>query len=90
MEEAHMNAAVAQLIYAARIKAGLSQAQLGGANWDQAIGDLTPGTRRLRGPFVEDAATNRRRLGQRLEISFISPSKASRERKPDTAVLEPA
>ena len=89
-EEARTNAAVAQLIYAARLKAGLSQAQLA-----ERIGTKQSVISRLEDADYEGHSLNMLQriasaLGQCLEIRFMSPSKASRGRKPDTAVLEPA
>lgn len=89
-EEARTNAAVAQLIYAARMKAGLSQAQLA-----ERIGTKQSVISRLEDADYEGHSLNMLQriasaLGQCLEIRFMSPSKASRGRKPDTAILEPA
>ena len=89
-EEARTNAAVAQLIYAARMKAGLSQAQLA-----ERIGTKQSVISRLEDADYEGHSLNMLQriasaLGQCLEIRFMSPGKASRGRKPDTAVLEPA
>ena len=89
-EEARTNATVAQLIYAARMKAGLSQAQLA-----ERIGTKQSVISRLEDADYEGHSLNMLQriasaLGQCLEIRFLSPSKASRGRKPDTAVLEPA
>jgi len=88
-EEARINAAVAQLIYAARTKAGLSQAELAGRL----------GTRQSVISRLEDAdyeghsLTMLQRiaaaLGQRIEIRFLPPAKAGRARRTDAAILEP-
>ena len=80
---------MAQLIYAARTKAGLPQAQLA-----ERIGTKQSVISRLEGADYEGHSLNglhriASALGLRLEIGFISSSKASRGRKPDTAVLEP-
>ena len=90
-DDARTNAVVAQLIYAARTKAGLSQAELA----------KKLGTRQSVISRLEDAdydghsLTMLQRiaaaLGQRLEIRFAPPSetKVRRSRKSDTAILEP-
>jgi ribosome-binding protein aMBF1 (putative translation factor) len=89
-EEARTNAAVAQLIYAARMKAGLSQAQLA-----ERIGTKQSVISRLEDADYDGHSLNMLQriasaLGQCLEIRFMSQSKASHGRKPDTAALEPA
>lgn len=89
-EEARTNAAVAQLIYGARMKAGLSQAQLA-----ERIGTRQSVISRLEDADYEGHSLNMLQriasaLGQCLEIRFLPPGKASRGRKPDAAVFEPA
>jgi ribosome-binding protein aMBF1 (putative translation factor) len=89
-EEARINASVAQLIYAARTKARLSQAQL--AN---RIGTKQSVISRL-----EDADYEGHSLGmlqriaaaldQCVEIRFLPSTKTGRRRQTDTAILEPA
>ncbi len=88
-EDARVNAAVAQLIYAARMKAGLSQAQLA-----ERIGTKQSVISRLEDADYEGHSLSMLQriataLGQCLEIRFLSPAKATRGRKPDAAVLEP-
>jgi len=87
-EEARINAAVAQLIYAARTKAGLSQADLAGR-----IGTKQSVISRLEDADYEGhSLTMLQRiaaaLGQCLEIRFLPPAKVGRMRRSDTAVLE--
>ena len=89
-EEARINAAVAQLIYAARAKAGLSQADLA-----ERIGTRQSVISRLEDADYEGhSLTMLQRiaaaLGQSLEIRFLPPVKTPRGRKPLAAVLEPA
>jgi ribosome-binding protein aMBF1 (putative translation factor) len=89
-EEARTNAAVAQLIYAARTKAGLSQAELA-----EKLGTRQSVISRLEdADYKGHSLTMLRRianaLGQCIEIRLLSPTKAGRGRKPDAAVLEPA
>jgi ribosome-binding protein aMBF1 (putative translation factor) len=88
-EEARINAAVAQLIYAARTKAGLSQAQLG-----KRIGIKESVISRLEDADYEgESLTMLHRtaeaLGQYVEIRFVPPAKAGRSRRTHTAGLEP-
>ncbi len=88
-EEARVNAAVAQLIYAARTKAGLSQAQLA-----ERIGTKQSVISRLEDADYEGhSLTMLHRiaaaLGQCIEIRFLPPAKSGRSRRADTAVLEP-
>jgi ribosome-binding protein aMBF1 (putative translation factor) len=88
-EEARVNAAVAQLIYAARTRAGLSQAQLA-----EKIGTKQSVISRLEDADYEGhSLTMLQRiaaaLGQRLEIRFLSPAKAGRDRRKNVAILEP-
>ena len=88
-EAARVNAAVAQLIYAARNKAGLSQAELA----------ARIGTKQSVISRLEDADYDGHSLGmlqriaaavgQRVEIRFLTPQKAPRARRPEAAVLEP-
>jgi len=88
-EEARINAAVAQLIYAARTQAGLSQAQLA----------AQMGTKQSVISRLEDADYDGHSLsmlqriatalGQCLEIRFLSPVKVGRGRRAASAVLEP-
>jgi ribosome-binding protein aMBF1 (putative translation factor) len=88
-EEARVNAAVAQLIYAARNKAGLSQAELA-----ERIGTKQSVISRLEDPDYEGHSLNMLHriaaaLGQRIEIRFLTPKKAARGRRSDAAILEP-
>jgi ribosome-binding protein aMBF1 (putative translation factor) len=89
-EEARVNAAVAQLIYVARTKAGLSQGQLA-----ERIGTGQSAISRLEDADYEGHSLNMLQrianaLGQSLEIRFRSPIKSARLRKTGVAVLEPA
>jgi ribosome-binding protein aMBF1 (putative translation factor) len=87
-EQARINAAVAQLIYSARTKAGLSQADLA----DKL------GTKQSVISRLEDADYDGHSLSmlQRiaaalnliLEIRFSSPASAGRGRRAKTAILE--
>lgn len=86
--EARVNAAVAQLIYAARTKAGLSQAQLA-----DRIGTKQSVISRLEGAYYEGHSLSMLQriavaLGQSLEIRFLSPMKAKGARRKRTALLE--
>ena len=88
-EEARINAAVAQLIYAARTKAGLSQADLA-----ERIGTKQSVISRLEDADYEGHSLNMLQriaaaLGQCLEIRFLPPSKSGRGHRPNTAILEP-
>jgi ribosome-binding protein aMBF1 (putative translation factor) len=89
-DEARVNAAVAQLIYAARTKAGLSQAQLA-----ERIGTKQSVISRLEDADYDGHSLSMLQriaaaLGQCVEIRFLSPIKASRGRRKDAAILEPA
>src|SRR6266446_2361822 len=88
-EEARVNAAVAQLIYAARNRAGLSQAELA-----DRIGTKQSVISRLEDADYEGRSLSMLHriaaaLGQCVEIRFLPPSKAGRGRRPNTAILEP-
>ena len=88
-EEARINAAVAQLIYAARNKAGLSQAELA-----DRIGTKQSVISRLEDADYEGHSLSMLHriaaaLGQCVEIRFLPPAKAGRGRRPNTAILEP-
>jgi ribosome-binding protein aMBF1 (putative translation factor) len=88
-EEARINAAVAQLIYATRTKAGLSQADLA-----ERIGTKQSVISRLEDADYEGHSLSMLQriaaaLGRSLEIRFPPRAKARRGRKADTAVLEP-
>src|SRR5271170_7118515 len=88
-DEARVNAAVAQLIYAARMKAGLSQSQLA-----EQIGTKQSVISRLEDADYEGHSLSMLQriataLGQCLEIRFLTPAKAGRGRRVDTAILEP-
>jgi ribosome-binding protein aMBF1 (putative translation factor) len=88
-EEARINAAVAQLIYAARTKAGLSQAELA-----EKLGTKQSVISRLEDADYEGhSLTMLQRiaaaLGQCLEIRFLPAGKLSRTRPPNAAILEP-
>ena len=88
-EQARINAAVAQLIYAARNKAGLSQAELA-----ERIGTRQSVISRLEDADYEGHSLSMLHriaaaLGQCVEIRFRPPAKAVRDRWPNTAILEP-
>ena len=88
-EEARVNATVAQLIYAARTKAGLSQAELA-----ERIGTKQSVISRLEDADYEGHSLSMLHriaaaLGQGIEIRFLPPGKAARGRRPNTAILEP-
>ena len=88
-EQARINAAVAQLIYAARNKAGLSQAELA-----ERIGTRQSVISRLEDADYEGHSLSMLHriaaaLGQCGEIRFRAPVKAVRDRWPNTATLEP-
>jgi len=87
--EARVNAAVAQLIYAARTKAGLSQADLA-----ERIGTKQSVISRLEDADYEGHSLSMLHriaaaLGQCIEIRFLPPAKI-RGCRSNTAVLEPA
>lgn len=89
-QEARVNAAVAQLIYDARNKAGLSQADLA-----EKIGTKQSVISRLEDAGYEGhSLTMLQRiaaaLGQCIEIRFLKPEKAPRGRRSNAAILEPA
>ena len=88
-EEARVNAAVAQLIYAARNKAGLSQAELA-----DRIGTKQSVISRLEDADYEGHSLSMLHriaaaLGQCIEIRFLPAGKAARGRRPNTEILEP-
>ncbi len=88
-EEARINAAVAQLIYAARTRAGLSQAELA-----ERIGTRQSVISRLEDADYEGHSLSMLHriaaaLGQCVEIRFLPPAKAGRGRRPNKAILEP-
>ena len=88
-EEARINAAVAQLIYSVRIKAGLSQSDLA-----ERIGTKQSVISRLEDADYEGHSLNMLQriavaLGRHLEIRFLPPAKAGRGRRAATAILEP-
>jgi ribosome-binding protein aMBF1 (putative translation factor) len=88
-EEARINAAVAQLIYEARNKAGLSQAELA-----ESIGTKQSVISRLEDADYEGHSLSMLQriaaaLGQCVEIRFLAPEKAARGRRPNVAILEP-
>src|SRR5690349_7929803 len=87
-EEARVNAAVAQLIYEARNKAVLSQAELA-----ERIGTKQSVISRLEDADYEGhSLTMLQRiaaLGQCVEIRFLAPQKAARGRRSSVAILEP-
>ena len=88
-EEARINAAVAQLIYASRTKAGLSQADLA-----EKLGTRQSVISRLEdADYGGHSLTMLQRiaaaLDQCLEIRFLPPGKNGRRRRVDTAILEP-
>lgn len=89
-EEARVNAAVAQLIYDARNKAGLSQAELA-----ERVGTKQSVISRLEDADYEGhSLTMLQRiaaaLGQCVEIRFRAPEKPVRGRRANAAILEPA
>src|SRR4029077_12820875 len=89
-EEARVNAAVAQLIYAARNKAGLSQAELA-----ERIGTKQSVISRLEDADYEGHSLSMLHriaaaLGQCVEIRFLPPGRVPRGRRSNAAVLEPA
>ncbi|MGH9561337.1 MAG: helix-turn-helix domain-containing protein [Terracidiphilus sp.] len=88
-EEARVNAAVAQLIYAVRTKAGLSQAQLA-----ERIGTKQSVISRLEDADYEGHSLSMLQriasaLGQCLEIRFLPHGKTERGRRSGAAILEP-
>jgi len=88
-EEAIINASVAQLIYEARNKAGLSQSELA-----DRVGTKQSVISRLEDADYEGHSLSMLQriaaaLGQCVEIRFLAPGKAARARRPDTAILEP-
>ena len=88
-EEARINAAVAQLIYAARTKSGLSQVELA-----ERIGTKQSVISRLEAADYEGHSLSMLHriaaaLGQCVEIRFLPPAKVSRGRRSNTAVLQP-
>jgi ribosome-binding protein aMBF1 (putative translation factor) len=89
-EEARVNAAVAQLIYEARNKAGLSQAELA-----DRLGTKQSVISRLEDADYEGHSLSMLQriaaaLGQCVEIRFLAPDKAARGRRTNAAILEPA
>lgn len=89
-EEARANAAVAQLIYAVRTKAGLSQAELA-----ERVGTKQSVISRLEdADYDGHSLTMLQRiaaaLGQHLEIRFLPSGKNVRSRKTEGAVLKAA
>jgi ribosome-binding protein aMBF1 (putative translation factor) len=88
-EEARINAAVAQLIYATRTKSGLSQADLA-----EKLGTKQSVISRLEDADYEGHSLGMLQriataLGQSLEIRFLPPAKSGRRRRAETAILEP-
>lgn len=88
-EEARVNAAVAQSIYAARNKAGLSQAELA-----ERIGTRQSVISRLEDADYEGHSLSMPQriaaaLGQNVEIRFLAPDKAIRGRRSNAAILAP-
>jgi ribosome-binding protein aMBF1 (putative translation factor) len=88
-ETARVNAAVAQLIYASRNKARLSQAELA-----DRIGTKQSVISRLEDADYEGHSLSMLHriaaaLGQCVEIRFLPPRKAPRGRRASTAILEP-
>jgi ribosome-binding protein aMBF1 (putative translation factor) len=87
-EEARVNAAVAQLIYEARNKAGLSQAELA-----RRIGTRQSVISRLEDADYEGHSLSMLQriaaaLGQCVEIRFFAPRKAAHGRRSNVAILE--
>lgn len=90
VEEAQVNAAVAQLIYDARNKAGLSQAELA-----QRIGTRQSVISRLEDADYEGHSLSMLHriavaLGLCVQIRFLTPKKVARGRRSNGAILEPA
>jgi ribosome-binding protein aMBF1 (putative translation factor) len=88
-EEARINAAVAQLIHAARTKAGLSQAELA-----RKLGTRQSVISRLEDADYEGHSLSMLQriaaaLGRCVEIRFLPPAKAGRGRRAEAAILEP-
>ena len=88
-EEARVNAAVAQLIYAARTKAGLSQADLA-----KRIGTRQSVISRLEDADYEGHSLGMLHriaaaIGQCIEIRFLPPARIPRGRRSNTAILQP-
>ena len=88
-ENARINAAVAQLIYAARTQARLSQADLA-----RRVGTKQSVISRLEDADYEGHSLSMLHriaiaLGQRIEIRFLSPTKVARSPKLKTTRLEP-
>jgi len=88
-EDARINAAVAQLIYAARTQAGLSQSDLAGR-----IGTKQSVISRLEDADYEGHSLSMLHriavaLGQSIEIRFLSPATAGRPRRTNTTILQP-
>jgi len=88
-DEARINAAVAQLIFEARNKAGLSQAELA-----ERIGTRQSVISRLEDADYEGHSLNMLQriaaaLGQSVEIRFLAREKVRRERRSKTTILEP-
>ena len=88
-QEARINAAVAQLIYAARNKAGLSQSELA-----DRIGTKQSVISRLEDADYEGHSLSMLHriassLGQCVEIRFRPSAKVGRGRRPTAAILEP-
>ena len=88
-DEANVNITVAQLIYAARARAGLSQAELA-----ERVGTKQSVISRLEDADYEGhSLTMLQRiaaaLGQGLEIRFLSPAKANRGQRKEAAILSP-
>lgn len=89
-QEARVNAAVTQLIYDARNKAGLSQAELA-----ERVGTKQSVISRLEDADYEGhSLTILQRiaaaLGQCVEIRFLAPEKAVRGCRSNAAILKPA
>jgi ribosome-binding protein aMBF1 (putative translation factor) len=89
-EQARVNAAVAQLIYDARNKAGLSQAELA-----ERIGTKQSVISRLEDADYEGHSLSMLQriaaaLGRCVQIRFLAPAKAARARRSSTAIPEPA
>jgi ribosome-binding protein aMBF1 (putative translation factor) len=88
-EEARLNAAVAQLIYSARTKAGLSQADLA-----EKLGTKQSVISRLEDADYEGHSLSMLQriaaaLGQCLEIRFLPLASAGRAARIGTGALEP-
>ena len=87
--QAHVNLEVAQMIYDARTRAGLSQSELA-----ELIGSKQPVIARLEDADYEGHSLSMLHriavaLGQSIEIRFLSPATSGRPRRAGTTILQP-